>query len=134
MFGIVPEASLDSSVCAEVVPDNKVRGKATVGWEFLNDGQSDMTSKRFNSFKITTRLESRDESGADHVILSKTCDFTIDINSRPVSLPTVFQCATGALALDGQTRWSGDATIVYDIAGDTKGAVTWQLNGSPIMS
>ncbi|MFD3780314.1 hypothetical protein [Streptomyces sp. NPDC058612] len=137
MFGTVPEAQLNSSVCAEALADNKIRGKATVGWEFINDGQSDMTSKRFNSFKITTRLERREPGAAeatDVVVTSKTCDFTADINKQAVSAPSVFACLTPAVTLDGTKEWSGDATVVYDVAGDTKGSITWQLNGSPLMS
>ncbi|WP_275902530.1 hypothetical protein [Streptomyces clavuligerus] len=30
--------------------------------------------------------------------------------------------------------WSTDATVVYDLEGDTQGPVTWELNGSPLQS
>ncbi|MFD8574913.1 hypothetical protein ACFV1H_06260 [Streptomyces virginiae] len=131
MTGIIPEAQLSVPTCVEAVADGKVRGKATVNWGFINDGQSDMTSKRFTSFKVTTRLESRAPGGTDVVVNSKTCDVTANINAAPESS---FTCLTPAVTLDPAKQWSGDATVVYDIEGDGKGPITWQLTGSPLMS
>ncbi|MET9635607.1 MULTISPECIES: hypothetical protein [Streptomyces] len=131
MTGIIPEAQLSVPTCVEAVADGKVRGKATVNWGFINDGQSDMTSKRFTSFKVTTRLESRVPGGTDVVVNSKTCDVTANINAAPESS---FTCLTPAVTLDPAKQWSGDATVVYDIEGDGKGPITWQLTGSPLMS
>ncbi|MFE9929898.1 hypothetical protein [Streptomyces sp. NPDC005533] len=131
MPGIIPEATLNAPTCVEALPDNKVRGKVTVGWEFINDGQSDMTSKRYTSFKVTTRLESRVPGGTDVVVTSKTCDLTASINASPKSSVT---CLTPSATLDPKKQWSGDATVVYDIEGDNKGPVTWELAGSPLMS
>ncbi|WP_327414551.1 hypothetical protein [Streptomyces sp. NBC_01233] len=131
MPGAIPEAQLNAPTCVEALPDNKVRGKATVNWGFINDGQSDLTSKRFTSFKVTTRLESRVPGGTDVVVNSKTCDLTANINAAPEG---AFACLTPAVTLDPGKQWSGDATVVYDIEGDAKGPITWQLVGSPLMS
>ncbi|MFJ6757473.1 MULTISPECIES: hypothetical protein [unclassified Streptomyces] len=131
MPGIIPEAQLSAPTCVEALPDNKVRGKATVNWGFINDGQSDMTSKRYTSFKVTARLESRAPGGTDVVVTSKTCDLTANINAAPNG---AFACLTPSATLDPSKQWSGDATVVYDIEGDNKGPITWQLVGSPLMS
>ncbi|MFG2993353.1 hypothetical protein ACGFZK_29330 [Streptomyces sp. NPDC048257] len=131
MPGTIPEAQLNAPVCVESLPDNKVRGKATLDWGFINDGQSDLTGKRYTSFKVTARLESRAPGGTDVVVNSKTCDLTAAINANAEGS---FACLTPAATLDPSRQWSGDATVVYDIEGDGKGAVTWQLTGSPLMS
>ncbi|MEU2449840.1 hypothetical protein ABZ605_07255 [Streptomyces sp. NPDC012765] len=131
MPGAIPEAQLNAPVCVESLPEGKVRGKATVNWAFINDGQSDLAGKRFTSFKVTTRLESRAPGGADAVVHSTTCDLTATINANAEGSYT---CLTPAAILDPSKQWSGDATVVYDIEGDAKGAITWQLTGSPLMS
>ncbi|MEU8772454.1 hypothetical protein [Streptomyces sp. NPDC048606] len=129
MPGGIPEAQLYVPTCVEALPGNKVRGKATVNWGFINDGEID-NSKRFASFKVTTRLESRVPGGTDVVVNSKTCDLTADINATNNG---AFTCLSPEATLDPSKRWSGDATVVYDIEGDKKGAITWQLVGSPLM-
>ncbi|MFD4866135.1 hypothetical protein [Streptomyces sp. NPDC058412] len=131
MPGVIPEAQLHAPTCVEALPDNKVRGKVTVNWAFINDGQSDMTSKRYTSFKVTTRLESRVPGGTDATVTTKTCDLTANINSVTEGK---FTCLTPSATLDPNKQWSGDATVVFDIEGDNKGPVTWQLTGSPLMS
>ncbi|MFF1411553.1 hypothetical protein ACFVX6_17495 [Streptomyces sp. NPDC058289] len=134
MFGAVTEVLMEVPVCIEALPDNKVRGKVVLEWESFNDGQADMTSKRFNSFKVTSRLERRDPGG-DVVVATKTCDFTANVNSVYDNLPSAnIVCLTPSATLAPGTQWSGDSTLVYDIAGDDKGAITWHLNGSPLMS
>ncbi|MEU3721526.1 hypothetical protein [Streptomyces sp. NPDC031705] len=131
MPGAIPEAQLSIPTCIEALPDNKVRGRAGLHWDFINDGQSDLAGKRFTSFKVTARLESRVPGGTDIVVTSKTCDVTTDINTAPTG---DLVCLAPSATLDPKRQWSGDATAVYDIEGDAKGPITWQLTGSPLMS
>ncbi|MFJ5550847.1 hypothetical protein [Streptomyces sp. NPDC093225] len=136
MSGAIPETWVGIPTCVEALPGDKVRGTFRFHWKVgPNDGQSDFTSKRFTSFKVTVRLESRFPGGADTVVTSKTCDFAEDINKALESNPNAeVGCVTPAAALDHGKQWSGDATAVYDVAGDNKGPITWNLNGSPLMS
>ncbi|MDK9501517.1 hypothetical protein QEZ40_001587, partial [Streptomyces katrae] len=130
MPGGIPEAQLYMPTCVEALPDHKVRGKASLHWNFINDGQSDFTSKRFASFKVTVRLESRVPGGSDVVVTSKTCDVTNSINTAPTG---DLACLTPSATRDPKKQWSGSATAVYDIDGDSKGPITWQLTASPLM-
>lgn len=130
MPGGIPEAQLYMPTCVEALPDNKVRARADLHWIFTPDGQSDFTSKRFASFKVTVRLESRAPGGTDTVVTTKTCDVTTGINTAATG---DLACLTPSVARDPKRQWSGEATAVYDIAGDKKGAITWQLTSSPLM-
>ncbi|MFF4370523.1 hypothetical protein [Streptomyces sp. NPDC001594] len=130
MPGAIPEAQLYVPTCIEALPGGKVRGKAGVNWSFISDGQSDLTSKRFTSFKVTVRLKSRVPGGVDTVVGSKTCDVTTRINAAATG---DLDCLTVSATLDPKKQWSGDATVVYDVEGDSKGSFTWQLTGSPLM-
>ncbi|MFF2193554.1 hypothetical protein [Streptomyces sp. NPDC058157] len=130
MPGGIPEAQLYVPTCIEALPGGKVRGKASVNWSFMNDGQSDLSSKRFTSFKVTVRLKGRVPGGTDAVVTSKTCDVTARINTAAAG---DMDCLAPSTALDAKKQWSGDATVVYDIEGDAKGSFTWQLTSSPLM-
>ncbi|MGE7386493.1 hypothetical protein ACQKM2_13555 [Streptomyces sp. NPDC004126] len=129
MPGGIPEAVMYVPTCIEAVPGGKVRGKTDVNWSFTHDGQIDR-SKRFSSFKVTVRLEGRVPGGTDTVVTSRTCDVTSRINSIDIGN---LDCLTPSAALDPKKQWSAGATVVYDIAGDTKGPITWQLTNSPLM-
>ncbi|MEV8534090.1 hypothetical protein [Streptomyces sp. NPDC051211] len=129
-----PDTEVNIPTCIEIVPANNVRGKAILRWQMMVD-QADIASKRFTSFKVTTRLENRDAGGTDVVVTSKTCDFTADVNMATANDPTKdLVCLSPAATLDSSKQWSGDATAVYDVEGDGKGPITWHLNGSPLMS
>ncbi|MFE5818181.1 hypothetical protein ACFQ6S_32815 [Streptomyces sp. NPDC056479] len=113
----------------------KITAKSVVSWQILVDQVVD-NSKRFTSFKITTRLESRPgKDSADVVETSRTCDLTKIVNDEYswFLIEPVNTCVAPSMTYDGEVWWSSDSTIVYDIEGDGKGAVTKQLQGSPLV-
>ncbi|MFJ5548679.1 hypothetical protein [Streptomyces sp. NPDC093225] len=133
--GTRPDTIVSVPVCLETLSGDKARGKILFHWELINDGQSDMASKRFNSFQVITRLESREPGGSDTVVKSATCDFTDILNSNVPDDPRVpIGCQSPSAALEPGKQWSGDATAVYDIAGDGLGPITWKLAGSPSLN
>jgi hypothetical protein len=113
----------------------KITAKSLVNWQIVHDQIQD-TAKRFTSFKITTRLETRlGKDLADVVNTSKTCDLTTLVNDN-YSWPVVDAantCTAPSWTYDGDVWWSSDSTIVYDIEGDGQGAITKQLLGSPLI-
>ncbi|MER7049123.1 hypothetical protein [Streptomyces jumonjinensis] len=109
-----------------------VSGRSAVNWQILVDQVIDR-SKRFTSFKVTTRLESRPSAtGADTVQSTRTCDFTANLNADWAH-STSLNCH--AIPVDNPVDtilwWSTDSTVVYDLEGDTQGPITWELTGSP---
>ncbi|MFJ8085225.1 hypothetical protein ACIQ6Y_31965 [Streptomyces sp. NPDC096205] len=110
-------------------------GKSVVYWRIL-DAQVVDGSKRFTSFKITTRIEERlTQTSEDHVVTSRTCDLTAIVNdyySWSADGPAN-TCIAPSTLYDGELWWSSDSTIVYDIEGDANGPITQQLNGSPLI-
>ncbi|MBT2421912.1 hypothetical protein J7F01_14905 [Streptomyces sp. ISL-22] len=112
-----------------------VMGKAMLHWGILVDQVVD-NSKRFTSFKITTKLEQRlTRFGADRVVSSRTCDLTRLVNDHYdwfVDEP-VNNCVASPTPYDRELWWSSDSTIVYDIEGDTKGPITQELQGTPLV-
>ncbi|MGW2636366.1 hypothetical protein [Streptomyces sp. NPDC001348] len=119
-----------------VEPKNgMVTGKSSLSWQILDDVVVD-NSKRFTSFKITTRIEERlTKTTEDHVVTTKTCDMTKLVNDNYTWFldEPVNQCAPASSVYDGEVFWSTDSTIVYDIEGDGKGPVTQELTGSPLL-
>ncbi|MFI2201655.1 hypothetical protein ACH47Z_12945 [Streptomyces sp. NPDC020192] len=112
-----------------------VTGKSSVNWQILDDQVVDL-SKRFTSFKITSRIEERlTKTGEDHVVTSKTCDLTTLVNDNYTWFldEAANRCVPQSSLYDGEVFWSTDSTIVYDIEGDGKGAITQQLTGSPLI-
>lgn len=106
-----------------------VSGRTGINWMILVDQVIDR-SKRFTSVKVTTRLESRPTAtGSDTVRSSRTCDVTADLNAAWAN-STGLNCHAAPVDYDGQW-WSTDATVVYDLEGDGRGPVTWELLGSP---
>ncbi|MFI9171623.1 hypothetical protein [Streptomyces lincolnensis] len=148
-----PAAAVSASTTFDVVyPDARpqqmyhvdneakvVSGKITVNsvmtWQIIDDQVVD-NSTRFTSFKITNRLESRPgKDSADVVEASKTCDLTrlVNANYSWFAIEAANTCAAPSTTYDGEVWWSSDSTVVYDIAGDSKGATTVQLLGSPLV-
>jgi len=121
--------------CVDVT-SGKVTASSNVSWQIVDDQVID-NSKRFTSFKITTRVESRSDSGAsDAIVASKTCDWTALFNddySGPAEPGPATTCKVPSVTYNKELYWSSDSTIVYDIEGDAKGAITKQLVGSPLM-
>ncbi|MET7379888.1 hypothetical protein ABZT08_13890 [Streptomyces sp. NPDC005526] len=111
-----------------------ITAESHVSWQILDDQVVDL-SKRFTSFKINTRLESRPgKDNPDAVEATKTCDLTKLVNDHytwfldePAST-----CTVPSTLYDGDLWWSSDSTVVYDIEGDGKGPITKQLLGSPL--
>ncbi|GHI02319.1 hypothetical protein AQI88_26550 [Streptomyces cellostaticus] len=115
--------------------DGNMTAKSVMSWQILDDQVID-NSKRFTSFKITTRLEERlTKTTEDHVVTSKTCDLTKLVNDNYTWFQNepVNTCAAPSAVYDGEVYWSADATIVYDIEGDGRGPITQQLTGSPLV-
>ncbi|MFF4485273.1 hypothetical protein ACFY0F_02060 [Streptomyces sp. NPDC001544] len=112
----------------------KAHAESTMWWSVLDSVVKD-DSTRFTSFKITTRLEYRtDKAAADNVVTSKTCDWTKIVNDNlewHTDAPAN-TCATSNQTYLKELYWSADCTVVYDITGDGKGAITKKLNGSPL--
>jgi hypothetical protein len=81
--------------------------------------------KRFNSFKVTVRLEH-----ADGVVISKTCDLTKLINDLQNS-PDRNRCGPIWHSTATRGKWTTDGVVHYDIYGDGKGTYTWNLRGTP---
>jgi hypothetical protein len=115
--------------------DGRITGKSMTYWQILEDQVID-NSKRFSSFKITSRIEERlTQTTEDHVVTTRTCDLTQLVNDNyswfldePAN-----NCVAPATTYDGELWWSSDSTVVYDIEGDGKGAVTKELQGSPLI-
>ncbi|MFF4351735.1 hypothetical protein [Streptomyces sp. NPDC001530] len=116
------------------VSGGRITAKSVVNWQILVDQVID-NSKRFTSFKITTRLESRPgKDSADVVETSKTCDLTKLVNDNYTwfLIEPVNTCTAPSMVYDGEVFWSSDSTVVYDIEGDGKGAITKEIGGSPL--
>lgn len=110
-------------------------GKSVVSWQIMVDQVID-NSKRFTSFKITTRIEERlTKDTEDHVVTKKTCDLTklVNDNYSWFAIEPANTCVAPSTTYDGELWWSTDSTIVYDIEGDGKGAFTKELQGSPLV-
>ncbi|MGW0284043.1 hypothetical protein ACWDXT_13120 [Streptomyces sp. NPDC003236] len=104
-------------------------------WQILDDQVID-NSKRFTSFKITSRVEERlTKTSEDHVVTSKTCDLTqlVNDNYSWFQDEPANNCVAPSPVYDGEVFWSTDATVVYDIEGDGHGAFTKELTGSPLV-
>ncbi|MFD9510137.1 hypothetical protein [Streptomyces mirabilis] len=117
------------------VTGGRITAKSVVSWEILEDQVVD-NGKRFTSFKITTRLESRPgKDSADAVETSKTCDLTQLVNDHYTwfLIDPSNTCTAPSMIYDGDVFWSADSTIVYDIEGDGKGSITQELLGSPLV-
>lgn len=120
---------------AYATQSGNMTGKSVVYWQLGVDQVID-GSKRFTSFKITTRIEERlTRTGEDHVVTKKTCDMTEIVNNyyawtydSPENT-----CVAPSTTYDGELWWSSDATIVYDIEGDAKGAITQELPGTALV-
>lgn len=110
-------------------------GKSVMSWQIVDDQVVD-NSKRFTSFKITTRIEERlTKTSEDHVVTSKTCDLTKLVNDNYTwfQVEPANTCVAPPTTYDGEVYWSTDSTIVFDIEGDGKGAITKELQGSPLV-
>ncbi|MFI6403265.1 hypothetical protein [Streptomyces sp. NPDC050548] len=117
------------------VANGRITAKSVVSWEILEDQVID-NGKRFSSFKITARLESRPgKDNPDAVETSRTCDLTqlVDDHYTWLLNEPVNTCTAPSTIYDGEVFWSSDSTIVYDIEGDGKGPVTQELLGSPLV-
>ncbi|MGP4085761.1 hypothetical protein [Streptomyces sp. KR55] len=101
-----------------------------MSWQIINNQAVD-NSKRFTSFKITTRIEERlTKISEDHVVTSKTCDWTKLVNDNySWFLVEPNTCVAPSTVYGGELWWSTDTTIVYD----GKGAITQELLGSPLI-
>jgi len=113
----------------------RLTGNSVMSWNIIDDQVVD-NSKRFTSFKITTRIEERlTKTSEDHVITSKTCDLTKLVNDNYTwfQVEPANTCVAPSTTYDGEVYWSTDSTIVFDIEGDGKGAITKDLQGSPLV-
>ncbi|MDN3297600.1 hypothetical protein QWM81_26895 [Streptomyces ficellus] len=129
--GDKPDTAIFADVCVGVVNGNQVQARTTLYWHLLADQVVDR-SKRFSSVRVTTRAEKRSTNGTDSIVTSKTCDFTDQLNQAWAN-STALTCQSPATAFGSTGSWSADATVIYDIEGDGKGAITWQLTGSPLI-
>ncbi|MER5402678.1 hypothetical protein [Streptomyces sp. NPDC002599] len=112
-----------------------ISGKSMSSWQIVDDQAIDL-SQRFTSFKITARLEERlTKTSEDHVVTTKTCDLTRLVNDNYTWFldEPVNNCLAPSTTYDGEVWWSADSTVVYDIEGDGKAAITKDLQGSPLV-
>ncbi|WP_086561798.1 hypothetical protein [Streptomyces africanus] len=120
---------------ANTTSNGNMTGKSVVYWQLGVDQVID-GSKRFTSFKITTRIEERlSKTSEDEVVTKKTCDLTAVVNDHYAwSFDSPENtCVAPSITYDGELYWSSDATIVYDIEGDAKGAITQELPGTALV-
>lgn len=101
-------------------------------WQILDDVVQDR-GKRFTSFKVTNRLESRLAPGeAPHTVSTKTCDFTEQLNAAWWNSVAI-ECAAPAAAYNSAQSWASGVTVVYDLGDDGKGPVTWEIASAPMI-
>ena len=120
---------------ANTTSNGNMTGKSVVYWQLGVDQVID-GSKRFTSFKITTRIEERlSKTSEDHVVTKKTCDMTEIVNDHYAWSYDAPEntCVAPSTTYDGELWWSSDATVVYDIEGDGKGAITQELEGTRLV-
>ncbi|WP_282795736.1 hypothetical protein [Streptomyces sp. CC224B] len=120
---------IDVKLCGgRTVDEDTVQGFASTDW-LIED--PDIT---FSKFKVQTRVEKRaSEDGRDTVVDSVTCDFTQALNSAAQPRYPEMCYPTAVVWYDANFWWSTDATVTYDIEGDGKGDLTWELTGSPLV-
>ncbi|GGP00751.1 hypothetical protein [Wenjunlia tyrosinilytica] len=129
--GRKPTTLVGADVCARLDGD-ELRSDITLHWQIEEDQVED-NSTRFDSFKIISRLERRSApSGSDSVVTVTPCDFTTDLNKEYANSVGV-TCSTSEEKFNPAYWWSSDATVVYDIKGDGKGPITWELTGSGLV-
>ncbi|MFC5144550.1 hypothetical protein [Streptomyces aureoversilis] len=120
---------VDVKLCGwRTVDEDTVQGFSEIDW-LIED--PDIT---FSKFKIQTRVEKRAAAdGKDTVVDSATCDITKALNSAAEPRYPE-QCHPAAVVwYDPKYWWSTDATVTYDVEGDGKGDITWELSGSPLV-
>ncbi|MER7046901.1 hypothetical protein [Streptomyces jumonjinensis] len=128
--GQKPDTKVIVENCAEISDQTTAYGNTTIRWQMLVPQAIDQ-GKRFTSFKVTSRLESRPTpTGTDTVEASVTCDFTAQLNAS-LANSTGLTCGPSGL-FSYKLYWSIDSTIVYDLEGDGAGPITWQQGGSPL--
>jgi hypothetical protein len=109
------------NLCVARVDKNSQRGAKAreIDW------RGSQPYKRFNYFKLTVRLE-HDE----RTVKSHTCDLAPAINRYRFNLKQ-YTCLAGWISHAGKYKWTADGVVHYDIYGDGKGDMVWQLRGSP---
>ncbi|MGX2996132.1 hypothetical protein JNUCC64_17920 [Streptomyces sp. JNUCC 64] len=120
---------IDVKVCGwRTVVEDLVQGFSDVDWRVAD---RDVT---FASFTIRTRIERRaTRNGPDTVVDSGTHDLTREVNASAGPRDPERCHTPGLVTYDPAYWWSSDATVVYDVAGDGAGPVTWELTGSPLV-
>ncbi|KUF20173.1 hypothetical protein AT728_30925 [Streptomyces silvensis] len=137
-----PDLTFYVKNCADVT-GTKVTGHSFTSWRPV-DPQGHLDEKRFASFVVTTRIESRVSPtpplDQDKVVTSTSCDLTSLVNKHVNYTGNEDEwenppnrCVAPSATFDDELWWSTDSTIVYDIVGDGKGAMTQQLDGSPLL-
>jgi len=108
-------------LCVSRIDKNSQRGGTarSITWK------GSIAAKRFNSFKLTVRLEHSEKTVKTH-----TCDMTATLDRYRMNY-RAYSCLAGWATNAGAGHWTTDATVVYDVYNDGKGAYTWQLRGSP---
>ncbi|QCX77886.1 hypothetical protein C9F11_21270 [Streptomyces sp. YIM 121038] len=120
---------VDVKLCGwRTADEDTVQGFSEVDW-LIEDPEI-----VFSKFKIQTRIEKRATAdGRDIVVDSATCDFAKALNSAAKPRYPE-QCHPAAVVdYDANYWWSTDATVTYDVEGDGKGEIAWELNGSPLV-
>lgn len=108
-------------LCVARVDKNSQRGAQArqIDWKGHQPG------KRFNYFRLTVRLEHNEKT-----VKSKTCDLAAAINKYRFNLAH-YTCTAGYVSHVGKNKWTADGVVHYDVYGDGKGDMVWQLRGTP---
>lgn len=124
---------LNPDLCTSII-GGKIQSQVHTLWGKEDFAPSPVT-KKFTSFKVESRLERRTESDPkDTVVSSVTCDFTDALNRQTSNADfNAYVCASPQKSLTAGL-WSTDSTITYDVEGDGKGLISWELTGSPLFS
>ncbi|MET4921022.1 hypothetical protein P3L51_01345 [Streptomyces sp. PSRA5] len=129
--GLKPDTLVSVEQCLEL-QGATVQASSSLVWQILDDVVQDR-GKRFTSFKVTNRLETRLAPGeVPRSVTTKTCDFTAQLNAA-WSNSVAIECAAPAAAYNSEQSWASGATVVYDLEGDGKGAVTWEIASAPLI-
>ncbi|MFC8080195.1 hypothetical protein ACFUN8_32225 [Streptomyces sp. NPDC057307] len=129
--GLKPDTLIAVEQCLEL-QGATVQASSALVWQILDDVVQDR-GRRFTSFEVTNRLESRLAPGeAPRTVSTKTCDFTEQLNAA-WSNSVAIECAAPAAPYNSAQSWASGTTVVYDLEDDGKGPVRWEIAGASLI-
>ena len=116
------QRNITMKLCIQRVDHDTVRAYAE-----MHNGAKAGSANIFYHFIINVRLERHDT-----VLDSRSCTATASSNIDTYGY--MLTCATAFKTTTATGGWSADGIVSYDIIGDGKGDLTWNLYGSPVIS